>query len=420
MKKTICLLSAAFILAALAANADFDVNLWQYRQSILENGLSGFVLVDLDANVFDHANNSLSDLRIMDQAGTETPYTIIAEGDSASTIELPARIFDKSFVSGDRTVFTADMGAAGSFHNKITIHTNSENFRRMVTIEASNDLASWATLTVAGQIYDYTVRDIKPVKTQDTSVAYPESTARYLRVTVWDRGESPLNITGASVLREVRSYAKEAVFGDTFTVTQNAADRTTEITSDLGAKGIPTRRAVLGVLDANFNRSVTVLASNDDTNWQVLGYDYIYRINTDKFAGEKLGVSYPETQSRYVKFVISNGDDKVLGVQNLLVYGTMRKISFRYEQGLSYFLYFGNEDARRPIYDLDKLFPYLDTAIMSHASLGSLEKNPAFVASKTKLPLTERNKYFLPVLLGVIVAVMGFLIMRLFVKAKQS
>jgi hypothetical protein len=416
-------ISGILFFVTSSALADFDKTAWEYKKGINDPGSAGFVLLNLDEDVFNHASDNLSDLRVVDGSGTEVPYTIAAEGDRSETSSISARLFNKSFVPGESTVFTLDLGEAGKFHNRVIIHANSENFRRMVEIEGGDDGVSWRFLTRQGQIYNYTVRDeIKPVSISDTTVIYPESTSRYLRVRILDRGEAPLSISGASVVRALQVAARETKFNPSVTITQNTQNRATEIEADLGVRGIPTRKVRLDISDANFNRQVDILSSNDSgSNWKFISSNYIFRVNTEKFSGENTTLFYPEVQTRYLKFVIFNRDDQPLRAANVELFGILRKLVFNYSQGNSYTLYYGNQKARRPEYDIERLFPYLDTGKMNQTSLAREEKNTDFkLPEPPPVPLTERNPYVLPVALGIIVAILAFLLLRLFAKIKPQ
>lgn len=410
-------LASLFLLRAVSVSADFDPAMWQYSKKIQGPLSQEFVLLDLDEEVFNSSNDNLSDLRIIDERGREVPYTLVAEGDRRSVSTLPVRLFDKSFIPGESTVFTLDIGASGQFHNRLIIYTGSENFRRMVEVEGNNDGKSWRFLTNRGQIYDYTLRDpIKPVSVQDTSVSYPESTVRYLRVRILDRGETPLEITGASLERRIESVAREGTFEPKIEIFQNSEEHATEIVADLGVRGIPTRRVLFDFSENNFNRQLEIFASNNPNgDWRFITSNYIFKVNTEKFQGENLLVQYPETQTRYLKFIIYNRDDKPLTLKDLRLKGTFRALAFKIEDpNVTYSLYYGNLSSRRAEYDIEKLFPYLDTAAMNHVELGREMKNDKF--SPPKPPLTERNPNLLPVFLGLIVAVLGFLLLRLFAK----
>lgn len=423
MKHRAIIFAALIFIVAFPALvfADFDKTAWEYRSPI--SGFSGtpeFSVLEISSEVFSRVHAGLGDLRVVAD-GQEAPFVISVERESESVESHSARLFNKTFSPGGDTMFTVDLGKDGLFHNRLVINTSSENFRRMVSVEGSNDQASWRFLTDRGQIYDYTVRDIKPLKVQDTSVSYPEATFRYLRVIIRDAGEQSLAVYGVQVIRQTRIAAEEVAYTPAREITENSGERATEIILDLGVSGLPHRRGIIKTPDTNFNRAIFISASDDKTNWQLLTQQAIYRIQTPKFNGELLAFSYPETNRRYLKIAVMNRDDQPIRIEDALLFGLARRIIFRYDPAKTFYLYYGNSRARSPQYDLGLFSQYLDAASLNRASLGSSEKNPDFIAPiPPKEPLTERLPYLLSIALGVVVAVLAFLLLRIFLKPGQK
>jgi len=395
---------------------------WEWRAKVLagQDLRSDFVVLDIPSEVFSHSKSDLSDLRL-GYKEEAVPYVLSVEKEKSRYERVPARMFNLSSIPGESTSFILDMGSAGIFHSSISIETASENFRKMVEIRGSNDQASWRILTSQGQIFDYTVRDIKPVSVRDTSVVYPESTFRYLWITIRDAGEPAIKVTGARVSREVASAAKELTYSPTLEVAENIKDKSTEIIFDLGARGIPHRRLRLDLGDTNFSRAVVVQDSDDKNKWRDLSFAYIYDIQTSKFSGRNVEFSYPESSQRYLRISILNRDDRALAVRGGTVFGVVRSILFSKPKGEDYYLYFGNLKVSRPEYDLEKISQYIESDSLDRVSVGSLEKNPRYIAPEPiKPPLTERSPYVLPVILGVVVAILAFLLLRLASKVKSD
>lgn len=398
---------------------------WQWRSKVAAGSAisSPYVVLELPSEIFSYLKPDLADLRV-GRGEREVPYVLTVERESDTSTRLTARMFNLSSVFGETTSFVLDLGSSGMFHNAVTIETSSENFRRIVEIQGSNDQTSWRTLNPRGQIFDYTVRDIKPVAVRDTRVSYPEATFRYLLVRIFDQGEPPLKITGASVSRRVATAAREVSYTPTIEVRENDEERATDVIADLGSRGIPHRRARLATLKVNFSRAVTISDSDDQKEWRLLTHGYVFDIRTDRFSGSNLEFSYPESNRRYLKVSILNRDDAPIAVGGLTIYGVVRSILFPYtdtaNQGsYNLYLYAGNPEATRPQYDIERISQYVDTATLDRVSAGPIESNPAYVAPVPPTPpLTERSPYLLPVALGVLVAVLAFLLLRLVTRVK--
>lgn len=415
MRKAIFAISLLFFLAGALARADFDIHSWKHRAPITGGRVaSEYAILQLPPEFFSYLKPDLSDLRIINSDG-EVPYVLGVEKEAVSSNRVPARMFNLS-AGANGTSFIADAGPGGVFHNSITIQVASENFRRGVVIEGSRDEKSWRTLASQGQIFDYTVRDIKSVSVRDTDVSYPEATFRYLRVTI---SGGPIDVRGVQVFREIQLAAREAVYEPAVSVSENSEARTTDAVLDMGTAGIPHRRGALKTSSANFNRPIAIYDSNNKSDWRLLTYGYLYDIRTPAFTGSNLGFAYPESNRRYIKISVLNGDDRPISIDGISLYGVVRRIVFSYDPAKEYFAYLGWSDARRPQYDFEKISQYLDITSLDQVSAGRIEKNPEYKEPEVpKEPITERSPYVLPLILGVVVAVLAFLLLRVVARVK--
>ena len=88
---------------------------------------------------------------------------------------------------------------------------------------------------------------------------------------------------------------------------------------------------------------------------------------------------------------------------------------------LQHFIYLGNPDAKRPQYDIESISQYVDFNLINQVSASLVEKNSSFKEKTPPLPpLSERSPYVLPTVLGIAVAILAFLLLRLVTKLKKS
>ena len=406
----------------MTVHADFNSPAWEWRSRVIGGSFLGsdFVLLDLPSDFFSYLKSDLSDLRVANQDG-EVPYVIAQEKESETFTGVPARMFNLSYAPGDATSLEVDLGQLGVFHNSINIETTSENFRRIVEIQGSNDQASWRTLNPRGQIFDYTVRDIKPVSVRDTNVAYPDATFRYLLVKVFDQGEEPLKVRGVKVFRKVSMPSRELFYSPLLEIVENKDEHTTNVILDIGARGIPHRRGRITTSSVNFNRAVAIFDSDNKTDWRLLSNAYLFVIDTPKFRGSSLDFSYPESNRRYLRLSIYNRDDKPINISEAGLYGIVRRILFKFDSVKDYYVYLGNSEARRPQYDIEAISQYVDAVGLNRVSAEPVEKNGDYVvAVAPRPPLTERSPYILPVILGIVVAILAFLLLKTLVGKIKS
>lgn len=396
---------------------------WQYYKDINIGGNpqnGDLVKIMLDEEVFDNSREDLADLRIY--AGySEVPYKLIIEKGIYSQENIyPAQLLNNSFISGQYNLFIIDLGQKGYLNSSLRIITSSENFRRQAEISGSDDMGSWNVLKADGYIYDYTDKEGN-FKAQNTSINYSENAYRYLQVKIFTGEGEPIAISGAQVSKIIKTETKETVLLPKYEVTQNQKNKTTEIVVDLKKKGWPTNSVMVGVSGENFNRSLGIFESADEASWQNIGSGYIFSYNTPKFRGSSLNVDYAESGKRFLKIEIYNGNDAPLSISGITTKTILRNLVFQYKPGENYALYYGNGEAQFPEYDLERIFPYLDTGAYASAKLLEEKRSPEYQDKPVQMPpITERMPYLLDAILIIAVAIMGFVVFKFMKKSSPK
>ena len=413
---------AASLLFASQAFADFSPTLWRYFKPVdlpAELRREGLVEVAPDREVFAEAASGLVDLRIIADDGTEAPYKLQVSRGDHQRISIPVAIRDKGYVRGEYTTLTGELAQEGTLHNEIEIVTPAANFLRKATVEASDDGVTWATIAEQ-EIYDFTVKE-RGFTTRDTRVKYAESTARYLRLRIADDAEGPVEVTGATVFFVKETQAREVSWSPTISsISQNSDERTTMVEVDLGTRGLPSHRLVIEVSDVNFYREVDLQTSSDGLQWRPLGSrSAIFAYDALKFVGSNLVVTHPETTSRRIRIIIHNEDNPPLDVQRVEAYGVQRTLIFSADPRRSYGLYYGNAEARRPSYDIERVLPYLATEEVPEARLGPQADNPQFVEDLLSEPISERLPWLFPSVVGVAAVVVALFLVAVLRQARK-
>jgi len=188
------------LLCALHCRADFEPSAWRYVKTVSGPAQDGFHALQLDPEVLAHARPSLADVRLIDESGVERPYELRVAAGERSVEAVPAQMRNLSRVPGVGTRFELALPTARELTSEVTVETPDRNFRYQVTVEGGADGRSWAVLRDDGAIFDFS----EDVRARSTVVKLPQTTFRYLRVTIHDSDAEPITVTGAAVASEVR------------------------------------------------------------------------------------------------------------------------------------------------------------------------------------------------------------------------
>ncbi len=416
---------AVLVLLALPVYAEFNVKDWQFKKriNVPAAAQTGYVAVKADHELL-YKSQGLADVRIIDNDGSEVGYQIVEKQAAVSGGYYPLTILNKSTRNGE-TMFVVDLGTAGSIHNRLSILTHSENFKRQVSVYASDSLLSheslgWRLLSGHDYVYNVTDRQLG-VDVERTDISYPESTSRYVRVVIGaGEGKDPV-LDGVQIFRFSETRAENETLILPLRVTQNAEAKTTELVVDLGGKGIPTHSITISVGGQNFNRRVVVHASSDGSSWKMLGQDYIFSVSTPVFQGNRLLIEYPETTARYVRVVVFNEDSQVIAFNpSATVQSRLRTFVFEAAPGKTYSLYYGNYTTGAPTYDISRFFRYIETQELAQATLGKEVVNSDFEEpAPARVPISERYSVLLSVTL-VFMALTVFGLIAVYVRKAAS
>ncbi len=398
------LLSGIFIFSAVLYAA-FDPSVWAFRREV-RAAKAPFDVLTLDASVYERSRAKLDDLRLL-RSGNEVPYVLRKlTGGRQEKIVRPV-LTDRVAIPGLGVQAVLDV-PGGTPHNRIRIETNKTNFRQQVRIEASDDRKHWGIIRRDGMIFDVSAPD---QHASNTFVFYPDSTRRYLRVTVegWNSPEA-LRSVSMSFVQNLPAE-REVIADGQPTPRVDTGTHSSLLDLDLGFER-PFDGVRLDVTPGFFSRSVTVSVSQDRKTWSRAAYGNVERTSRR----EELFVPVPEQWTRYVRVAVSNEDNPPLTFTRIRVEAIRRELIFPAEPAGSYWLYSGNVKAEPVRYDLRAVLPLDVNAVP--ATFGSPEKNPDYRPPKP--PITERSPWLLTALLLVLVPALGFIAFRMLRQVKTT
>jgi hypothetical protein len=401
----------SFLVLGAVLYAAFTPEDWLHRQRITV--AIPVTRVTLDRGYYTSgAAANFADLRVV-RDGMETPFLLVTAYAKRQSSDVPVRIINKETRGGTLFV-TLEFESRREPHNQVDLAVSRDDFRSQVTIEASDDGRQWATVRQTAYIFRYHTDDGQAAV--HTTLRYPDSRRRFLRLAIsgWP---NPLEFQGATVRRDASAEASRSEIWSVADPKGETKNRTSCMVLDTETRA-PRDTAALTPRAGGtaFHRSVTVEQSSDGKAWGWLGAGAIYRVPGE----ESLTVTFPETQLPFQRLCIYQGDDSPVVLAGVKLLGVDREVRFRPEAAGAYWLYYGSAKATAPEYDLTKTAGEDFHAAAKTGSLGPREANPGYKAPPGPVkPWTERFPGLLYGVLGLAVAVMGWMALRL-LKASEA
>jgi hypothetical protein len=396
------------IFAMIASAAPLDLSAWKFRKTIPGTRRGALMVAELDRDVYIGSATALADLVVVND-GKEVPFVLeTPAAEEAAPAPREERIFDESVVRGVGVQFIIHLKTPVE-HHALLLHTGEKNFRRRVRIETSQDGVEWALARGDGAIFNFS-QDGREF--ESNIVEYPVSTRPYLRVTIpgWMKTG---DFTAAIVEhKEPQPPAYEVFSRLVPQIAEDPSTRSTLVTVDQGASGLPVSRMQVQVLTLRFQRAVVVETSGDGNNWQYSGQHVI--------APESLALPVSGAQ-RWIRLRIYNRDDESVKIGKLILEGLVSRIKFLAPDEGPYWLYYGNPAASRAReYDLG--------AVLANGSFrevktpfGNPENNPAYhPPAGPKKPWSEEHPAILYTVLGGAVLALGIATLRFAARLRTS
>jgi len=380
---------------------------WRYSRAIelpaTDTARLAAVVVPQDA--YQHVQQGLGDIRVIDDGGGEVPFVGYEHEASVSSTTLPTQLIENSFAPGHYTQIVLDDGTKAPFHNCIEINAAESDFIEWVSVEASDDAHVWRIVQERAPIFRFRKESREGTQT----VSYSPNNARYLRVRVLD-GEKQFSIYGASLTYKTVEPAERERVDATITTDPAALAGETAWRLDLGTPARNVREVRFEVGPADFSRAVEISTSEDGTEWSPFAHGEIYRFQRDDTAEEHLTVDVPGyATNHYWRIEVVNGNDSPLPGIAPSIYMTPTHILFEQQPGRSYRLLYGQSRAAAPQYDLARRIGGKQESAAVAGNAGNEEENQDYSDPR---PWTEKNSYFLWIVVGLAVLLLGYSAIR--------
>ena len=197
---------------------------------------------------------------------------------------------------------------------------------------------------------------------------------------------------------------------------EDSTARTSVYLLDTGEKPPSYGRLRLEAEEAAFHRAVEMESSTDGESWSNVAHGFLSR-QPDR---ESPVLSFAEQRDRYLRLSISNEDDKPLAVVGFRLEAIGWQANFVPEAAGRYWLYYGNPDARKPVYDLAMLLAGHEPGAETRLAPGPEQSNPPYRPRPVSVPWSERHPGLLYVTLAAAILIMGFVTIRFLLKLRRA
>lgn len=406
MKRVLMIFLVLALVLPNSVFANFQPENYKYLKQISSPD-NGFVIVELDSEVMEKTKESYEDIRLSGTDGKELSFQLLPPGRSKEESTITANLWDNVVRENEYSRVTLDLQKNGILFNRLNLNVIFDrDFLREVTLEGSDDNYTWH-LVGKDRIFS-----VEP-GIRDTEILYPNTSYRYLRVTIDSKGEKPLTISGARVgFIPVEPHLLTQVQGKITSLEQVKGN--TEITLDLGVKGYRIEKLLLDISGQNYNRQAEVLDSNNGKDWKVVGGSQIYHYKWTGYEAAEKELSLGFIAGRYIKVIIFNHNSPALGLKGVDIWGGYPQLLVELKPGVSS-LYYGNPGAKGQEYDLAGFSHFVNKDNLKVLKLGPEQVNQAY--SPAAQPWTERNPWLLNGVIIGVALVLGVIILKSMKKA---
>jgi len=407
---SVVLLSLFAVAGTFAASLPEKWGAWKYLRDISSDHPGALNYITIGPDLLAHSDPYVSDIRIVDESGSETPYVLRNSISVTRTESWPATIRENSFVPGKYTQLVLDLGARPRFHYAVRLDTPEPDFILWVEVDASEDARTWRIVKPRAPISRFRKEGIEG----NQVVRYSENNARYLRVqiaetshqfpvtaaTVFPASQSQFQVVGALSMQVQGWRAPDAT----------SQPGTTIWTLDVGNSNVPINSLQFRTGQKEFFRGVRLSVSADGKEWSGAGGGEIYRYASDAGLEESLFVSvngYPGI--RYWRVEMLNGNDASLSNVELAANMVPRLIVFRPAAGHSYRIVYGNQKANYPQYDLERTLHVTASEETFADKLGPEQENGGY---RDPRPFSEKHPAVLWGSLALAAILLGYTALR--------
>ncbi len=362
----------------------FQIFSSQYFKTIKISGKSAYKQFFITEDIYENSKNNLEDIRIINNNGKEIPYVIETEKEQDKYREkVVARAkITEILTKKDKMEFIVKFDSGSSLKdiigNKLEM-IPTRNFYTEYTLFGSNNDIDWEWIT-SGEIYK------TPEKSNLTMEFSKKRYEYYKVVTPLDKG----NIFDEAILKlSDNETGKQEIVKTKLDYKLEQREKSTIL--KIKSKFLPLKNIVLDV-DDEFKR-----------NYSLRDEDNLYLEGVISKVGEKsnLEINLENVpKSSEITVEIRNGDNLPLKIKSVTGNYVPDRVVFKAVEGENYKVTFGNENLKKPEYDLGEFVDLITER--DTVTTGKITK----IEDKSNLNLGKNYMVYYNIFIGIIVLIL--------------
>ncbi len=400
------LIAFTLMLSNFAATA--QINTYRYKRNL--NGISDqWQTLTLPSEIFGKLQSDLSDLRIYgvkEKDTIEVPFMVKENTATKTEQEVKCQLINK--VADKDGYFITLVPETNTPINKIDLQIGQQNFDWLIRLEGSNDNNNWYTL-----LNNYRITAIKnqSISYRFTTLNFDNAQYRYYRIFFNSKEQPKIESAKISKLGISNEKTRSAEI-ISFNSVNDQKSKQTIINIKL-KNAVPVVKIALDIFsNTDYYRPIKIecvtdsfkTAEKQNYNYTLLSEGFLTSVEKPEFVFRS-----PFTDK--IKITIENNDNQPLTLKNIAVKETEYELVARFvDTTYNYALYYGNNNAKAPIYDLANFNQKIPTDIKP-AILEKEYNNPDLLI-KADHSLVK-NTYWLWALVAIAVIVLGYFAVRM-------
>jgi hypothetical protein len=337
-------------LALISINVFAQTAGYHYRME-LPDMRKGWNSIELPNHFYAKVKDDLSDIRIVGISEfndtLEVPFLIEDNPETVQKKRVYCDIINK-VRRGNKYFYTLENDTWKKI-NSLELDIDDDNFDWRVKLEGSNDQNRWYTILNSARILSITNSD---VAYSYTTLNFSTSQYGFYRVTIENDYEPILN--RAYFILKSRKSPELQYYEPTSVTIANEADHSTTVVDIELSEEVPVSRIELSVKDDfDYYRSIEIQKLEDSVQTPDGMRAYFTDLQENTFSSLEPGnFTFSYAFASHIQVVLKNHDNAPLNFDKVKVGGNKIYLMARVDQPGSFFLYYGNEKAFEPYYDI--------------------------------------------------------------------